>query len=48
MNLADERLKELDSLAHTPDERAHLRCRLSADLVNKGQYEDAGEALGEM
>jgi len=46
MNLADERLKELDNL--TENERVLLRCRVAADLIHKGQYENAREALGEL
>jgi tetratricopeptide (TPR) repeat protein len=48
MNLADERLKELDSATLSPDDRALLRCRVSGDLVSSGQYEAASEALGEL
>ncbi len=48
MNLADERLKELDSPSLSLDGRALLRCAVSADLINKGQYEAAREALGEL
>src|SRR5215207_1013645 len=48
MNLADERLKELDDPSLSPGQRAWLRCRVSADLINKGQYEAAREALGEL
>jgi tetratricopeptide (TPR) repeat protein len=48
MNLADERLKELDNPSLTEDERALLRCRVAADLIHKGQYVAAREALGEL
>lgn len=48
MNLADERLKELDNPSLTTDERALLRCRVAADLIHAGQYEAAREALGEL
>lgn len=48
MNLADERLKELDNLSLTSDERALIRCRVAADLIHAGQYEGAREALGEL
>jgi tetratricopeptide (TPR) repeat protein len=48
MNLADERLKELDNPSLTTDERAVIRCRVAADLIHKGQYEAAREALGEL
>ncbi len=47
MNLADERLKQLDSPALTADERARLRCEVAADLISEGRYEAAREALGE-
>jgi tetratricopeptide (TPR) repeat protein len=45
MNLADERLKELDSPSLSSDERALLRCRVAADLIHRGQYEAASDAL---
>lgn len=48
MNLADERLRELDNPSLTPDERAALRCAVAADLMLRGQYEAAREALGEL
>jgi tetratricopeptide (TPR) repeat protein len=48
MTLADERLKELDNLSLTADERAMLRSQVAADLIHKGQYEAAREALGEL
>ncbi len=48
MNLADERLKELDNPSLTADERALIRCRAAADLIHMGQYEAAREALGEL
>lgn len=48
MNLADERLRELDNPALTVDERALLRAQVAADLIHKGQYEAAREALGEL
>jgi hypothetical protein len=48
MNLADERLKELDNASLSPDDRALLRCRISGDLASNGQYEAASEALGEL
>ncbi|HEX7315431.1 MAG TPA: helix-turn-helix domain-containing protein [Pyrinomonadaceae bacterium] len=47
MNLADDRLKELDNPLLTEDERVMLRCQVAADLTHKGQYEAAREALGE-
>jgi tetratricopeptide (TPR) repeat protein len=46
MTLADERLKELDNPSLTEGERALLRCQVAADLIHKGQYETAREALG--
>ncbi len=48
MNLADERLKELDNPSLTADERALLRSQVAADLIHKGKYEDARETLGEL
>lgn len=48
MNLADELLKELDNPSLTEDERVLLRCRVAADLIHRGQYEAAREALGEL
>lgn len=47
MNLADERLKELDNPS-TADERAMLRAQVAVDLIHKGRYETAHEALGEL
>lgn len=37
MNLADARLKELDSPSLTTEEQALLRCRVAADLIHRGQ-----------
>jgi tetratricopeptide (TPR) repeat protein len=48
VNLADERLKELDNPTLTEDERVLLRCQVAADLIHRGQYEAAREALGEL
>jgi tetratricopeptide (TPR) repeat protein len=48
MTLADERLRELDNPSLTPDGRALLRSEVAADLIHKGQYEAAREALGEL
>jgi tetratricopeptide (TPR) repeat protein len=48
MTLADERLREVDNPSLTEDERALLRCRAVADLIHKGQYEAAREALGNL
>ncbi len=46
MNLADERLKQLDNLSE--EEGVLLRCQVAADLIHKGQYENAQEVLGEL
>jgi tetratricopeptide (TPR) repeat protein len=48
MTLADERLKELDNPSLTDNERILIRCRVAADLIHRGQYEAAREALGEL
>ena len=48
MNLADERLKELDNPSLTSSERALIRCAVASDFIHKGQYEAAREALGEL
>lgn len=48
MTLADERLKQLDNSSLTSDERILLRCAVASDLIHKGQYEAAREALGEL
>lgn len=48
LTLADERLKELDNPSLTEKERTLIRCRVAADLIHKGQYEAAREALGEL
>jgi tetratricopeptide (TPR) repeat protein len=48
MNLADERLKQLDNPSLTENERVLLRCQVAADLIHRGQYEGAREALGEL
>lgn len=48
MTLADGRLRELDNPSLTADERALLRSEAAADLIHKGQYEAAREALGEL
>jgi hypothetical protein len=48
MNLADERLKELDNPSLTENERVLLRCHVAADLTHRGQHEAAREALGEL
>ncbi|MBA3241433.1 MAG: tetratricopeptide repeat protein [Acidobacteria bacterium] len=48
MNLADARLKELDNPSLTAEGRILLRCSIAADLIHRGQYETAREALGEL
>jgi tetratricopeptide (TPR) repeat protein len=48
MNLADERLKQLDNPSLTENERILLRCSIAADFIHKGQYEAARQALGEL
>jgi tetratricopeptide (TPR) repeat protein len=48
MNLADERLKELDNPSLTTSERILIRCAVASDLIHKGQYESASEAFGEL
>jgi tetratricopeptide (TPR) repeat protein len=48
LTLSDERLKELDNPSLTENERVLIRCRVAADLIHKGQYEAAREALGEL
>lgn len=48
MTLADEMLKESDTSNSTEAGRVLLRCRVAGELIQKGQYEAAGEALGEL
>lgn len=48
MTLADERLKELDNPSLTENERIQRRCTIASDLIHRGQYEAAREALGEL
>lgn len=48
MTLADERLRELDNPSLTDEERILLRCKVAADLIHKGRYEAAREALGDL
>lgn len=48
MNLADERLKQLDNPSLTDDARVLIRCGVAADFIHKGQYEAAREPLGEL
>jgi len=48
MNLEDTRLKQLDALNLTPEDRAIVRCRVAAEYIYAGQYEIAQEALGDL
>ncbi|HVF54730.1 MAG TPA: tetratricopeptide repeat protein [Pyrinomonadaceae bacterium] len=48
MNLADSRLKGLDSSNLTTDERALLRCQVASELIHTGQYEAAREVLDDL
>src|SRR5688500_3896860 len=48
MTLADERLRELDDSPPGVGGHPLTRCRAAAELIVKGQYEAAGEALGEL
>ena len=48
VTLADEHLKELDDISLSTDERILIRCGVVGDLIHKGQYEAAREALGEL
>jgi tetratricopeptide (TPR) repeat protein len=48
MNLAEERLRQLDKPSLTCEERGLLRCRIAAEFIQAGQYEAACEALGEL
>jgi CheY-like chemotaxis protein len=48
MNLADERLKQLDDPTLTPEKRALLRCQIAAELIHTGKYEAAREVLGDL
>jgi tetratricopeptide (TPR) repeat protein len=48
MTLADEYLKQLDVAPATSVGRALPRCRQAADFIFKGQFEAAGEALGDL
>lgn len=45
MNLADDKLSQLEKPGMTPDERAVLRCRVASELIHTGKYEAAREAL---
>ena len=46
INLTESSLKQIDDPALDPNSRTFLRCRLAADLIFSGQYEDARAALG--
>jgi tetratricopeptide (TPR) repeat protein len=48
MNLADERLKQLGDPSLTPDTDALLRCRAAGEFIDRGQYEAARAALGDL
>ncbi len=48
MTLADECLRELGNPSLTDNGRILLRCAVASDLIHKGQYEAAREALGEL
>ncbi|HEX8558133.1 MAG TPA: helix-turn-helix domain-containing protein [Pyrinomonadaceae bacterium] len=48
MNLADDRLEELDNLPRTASEGVLSRCRAAADFIHKGQHEAAREVLGDL
>lgn len=48
MNSVDNKLKRLNNPALTPDERALLRCRVAADFIHAGRYEEAKDALGNL
>ena len=47
MTLADDRLLEPGNLSATADGRALRRARVASEFIETGQYEAAGEALGE-
>lgn len=47
MNLTEELLRELDNSSLAVDERAALRARAAAGLIDKGRYGEARSALGE-
>jgi tetratricopeptide (TPR) repeat protein len=48
MNLADDRLKELDAPSLTSNQRVLLRCRLAGEFIHAGQFAAAREALGQL
>ncbi|HEY6186867.1 MAG TPA: sigma-54 dependent transcriptional regulator [Pyrinomonadaceae bacterium] len=48
MTLAETLLHQLDNQKLNRDERARLRCQLAEELEDRGQYEAACNALGEL
>ena len=48
MTLAETLLKQLETGALSRDERAQLQCQIAADFEQRGQYESARDALGEL
>jgi CheY-like chemotaxis protein/tetratricopeptide (TPR) repeat protein len=48
MNLAEQLLERLTDSTLTYNERARLRCRLSKELEESGDYEGARRAMGEL
>jgi len=48
MHLANELLRELDIPGLSPNERAHLRCRIAKQLEQAGDYDAASEAMAEL
>ncbi|MBA3240396.1 MAG: tetratricopeptide repeat protein [Acidobacteria bacterium] len=48
MDLASDKLKQLDNPTLTPDQRALIRCQAAAGFIHAGQYEAARDALGDM
>ena len=48
MHLANQLLRELDTPGLSLNERARLRCRLTKQLEQGGDYEGAQEAMGEL
>jgi CheY-like chemotaxis protein/tetratricopeptide (TPR) repeat protein len=48
MSLTDSLLRQLENPKLTANERASIRCRVAADLIHTGQYEQARESLGEL
>jgi tetratricopeptide (TPR) repeat protein len=48
MNLTKALLKQLDAPNLTPEDRAVARCHIAAEYIYAGQYEAAGEVLGDL